>query len=120
MATFVGMDKVLELNPKVRDSAVVKPTTASRTENKNHWHRPDRYDGSIKYKDFSDAKDYTVDENGALREAFRCLKVHFMPKFIILVRRCSLYQRLSYSVGHSSIYDFYSKSKLLRRCKVNP
>jgi len=71
--------EILSLNPKVRETAVVKPTQRT-TEEKKHWKRNEGCKSGCELKNnFDDIKHTTLTERGALYEAQRCLKCADAP-----------------------------------------
>uniref|UniRef100_A0A8C4R5N1 Dihydropyrimidine dehydrogenase [NADP(+)] n=1 Tax=Eptatretus burgeri TaxID=7764 RepID=A0A8C4R5N1_EPTBU len=75
------IENLLQLNPRVKTHAVVRPTTETRLE-KKHWKRNADKSclGCTELKNnFDDVKHTTLSERGALREATRCLKCADAP-----------------------------------------
>ncbi|GFR93284.1 dihydropyrimidine dehydrogenase [NADP(+)] [Elysia marginata] len=74
---------LLALNPRVRQTARVVPSSVTKVE-KKHWKR-NQDKGCLScesgplYKNFGDIKHTTLSERGALKEAARCLKCADAP-----------------------------------------
>lgn len=69
---------VLQLNPKVKLYANVRPTPVAR-EQQTHWRRKPIRGGNDKAMDFTDVKHHTLDSLAAVTEANRCLKCADAP-----------------------------------------